>query len=156
MQATEDRCRSKTRGFSLLPAARLSSTLMLALVTISGCGPGNQASVSGMVRVDGEPVESGSIRFEPIDKRGKTAGASIKEGKYEMDAERGPVPNKTYVIYITGKKATGKMIPVESTENVMTPEMVNVVPARYHLSNELQEEIKPGHNEIDFDLKGDQ
>src|SRR5688572_29821884 len=96
-------------------AERLSSAawILLALAVLAtGCGPGPGVAVSGAVTYQGKPVEDGMIQFIPsAETQGPTAGAEIKDGKYSIPAQSGPVPGSYRVevsSYRDVKKATQK------------------------------------------------
>ena len=127
---------------------------MLSVTVALGCGGSlNTAAVDGSVSVDGVPVESGSITFVPIEgTSGHSAGGVIESGRYSISATDGPLIGVNNVA-ITGRRKTGKKIPVPGTENVMMDETVDVVPARYQTGKELEREILPGTNTLDFDLE---
>jgi len=131
--------------------ARLTM-VSVAMLILLGCGPANRGSVVGVVSVEGEPVESGTIRFTRVDREGPSFGTKIENGNYEIRAAEGPTVG-TYYVTISGRRATGKMIPVDGTENLTYPETVRVVPESYETGNQLEREIKAGKNELDFDLE---
>ena len=73
-----------------LPAADMSSyfrfvPLVLVCVMLSGCGDGRGARVpvSGMVTIDGEPLQHGSVTFVPV----KIAGAAARAGGGSIDEQ---------------------------------------------------------------------
>lgn len=53
------------------------------LLFAAGCG-GGRANVEGQVTFDGQPVEQGTIVFEPVDGKGAAAGGTIQNGKYRL------------------------------------------------------------------------
>ena len=58
--------------------------LMVSLLWLAGCS-GNEAEVSGTVRLDGELIQEGSINFIPVEgTKGPGVGAVIKDGKYHI------------------------------------------------------------------------
>ncbi len=63
--------------------------LALALPFVAGCGGSGSSkpkvSVHGEVKLDGEPLENGSITFTGLDAGGKTAGGNVIDGKYTVD-----------------------------------------------------------------------
>jgi hypothetical protein len=67
-----------------------------------GCGGGpsgpKRYPISGTVKREGIPVDSGSIMFNPTDK-GVAAAALIKDGKYRFTAKDG-VPAGNYKVQI--------------------------------------------------------
>ena len=85
---------------------------------------------------------------------GPSAGSEVKDGRYSIPAETGPVPGD-YRVELRAQKKTGKMIEVGSPEPPGTkiPETVEALPAMYNTKSTLKETIKVGNNPIDFDLK---
>jgi len=59
--------------------------LFLSTVAITGCGDGRpqRVSVSGHVRIDGQPLRSGGIRFFPAEGRPST-GTIDHEGRFSL------------------------------------------------------------------------
>ena len=62
--------------------------------TSIGCGGSGLSTVEGKVTFEGEPVEEGSIVFEPKDGVGRAVGGIIKDGKYRLEGESGVEPGK--------------------------------------------------------------
>jgi hypothetical protein len=89
-------------------AARLGG-LLAALLSLTGCGDARTAKVRGTVRVDGEPLKSGSILFVPADGKSPTAGGAIKDGHYAVEVPRGLMK-----VTISAPKVVGKK-PVSNT-----------------------------------------
>lgn len=68
--------------------SRLGS-LVLLLVVLSGCGPGN-GTASGFVKYeDGEPVRSGSVEFRSIDNGTRYASRIAKDGAFTLTNQDG-------------------------------------------------------------------
>lgn len=92
-------CHRVTRlrgGFSIVFGASI-------LIGTSGCGAapagGNarpQATASGKVTFDGQPVPSGSIAFRH-EESGNTAECMISDGAYESESGAGPLIGKNTV-----------------------------------------------------------
>ena len=84
--------------FRVKPAfnGRLPGLVLVALVAFSGCSDG-KVVVRGMVTVDGQPIEEGSISLEPADGQGPTTGGLIKEGKYELIGNAAVTPGDKIV-----------------------------------------------------------
>src|SRR4051812_45095732 len=96
--------------------------LFLAFLGIAGCGGGGRSSVQGTVTYDGQPVDDGGINFIAAGGGGEggesgNASGDIREGKYSIDALRGPKPGK-YKVEIYWNKKTGKMIPTPGDPDV--------------------------------------
>ncbi|MDA1017636.1 MAG: hypothetical protein O3A00_24655, partial [Planctomycetota bacterium] len=67
---------------------------VLVLMCVMGCGGSepHRVPVEGRVTFRGQPIEKGSIVFIPTgDSKGPRAGTSIESGRYELEADRGPV-----------------------------------------------------------------
>ena len=62
--------------------ALLLSCLSLSLLV--GCGSSN-ATVSGNVTFNGEPVNRGMINLEPVDGKGPSSGGSVEGGKFYIE-----------------------------------------------------------------------
>ena len=64
--------------------------LLLGVLALSGCGDeSGMSEVSGNVRVDGKPLPSGAIRFEPVDGKTQVTGGMIREGRYSVQVPHG-------------------------------------------------------------------
>ena len=138
------------------PLCRMPWLLLLSVTVALGCGGSfNTAAVDGTVTVGGEPVESGTITFNPIEgTSGHSAGGAIENGRFSISVTDGPVIGLNRVA-INGRRKTGRKIPVPSTENVMMDETVEVVPPRYQTGKDLQCQIQPDKNTLDFDLEAE-
>ena len=144
-------------GTTLLAAIGASALLLAA-----GCGGGEDwqsAEVTGTVTLDGRPIPEGHITFLPSgDTRGPSATTTITDGRYAM-IEGGPVVG-THRVEIRTPVKTGRKIPDLRPENRMKPdrpmidEVVEAIPVTYNTKSTLTVEIRPGKNEMSFDLKG--
>jgi hypothetical protein len=124
----------------------------LLMTSVSGCSDGPQRlPVSGTVRLDGQPLVSGSLLMTPL-KSGPVAGCDIKDGRFEMPLERGPGPGE-YRVEITAYRPTGKKI-YDSDFNVSTETLEPIVPARYNTATELTATVSTEtENKFKFDLE---
>jgi hypothetical protein len=117
--------------------------LAVAILSAAGCG-GSEATVSGQVTVDGNPLKDGIIRFIPAD--GKTAvDAPVVDGKYTAVVPAGDVK-----VEIRGKKVVGKirMMP-ESPEVDKVEELVD---ARFNDKSDLRMTVQRGSQEKKFEV----
>jgi len=131
--------------------SRLAGVLVaLSSFALSGCGDSGRAGVQGNVTLDGAPVDGGKIMFIAADAKGN-AHADIKEGKYELATGQGPTLG-TYRIEIYWYKKTGKKV-VGSDPPNLVEEKVQLIPAKYNTKSPVKEEIKPGMNTFNYDLK---
>jgi hypothetical protein len=109
-----------------------------ALLALWGCG-GRQAGIalSGSVTLDGVPVETGQIVFEPQGS-GTMTITQISSGTYQLPAER-PAQLGKYLIRITADRPTGRIRPADprSQEDQATEELEQFIPAKYNSRSEL-------------------
>ena len=61
--------------------------LLGTIVAVVGCG-GNPATVSGVVTIDGQPLNRGSVGFTPVSGGMKAVGAIQSDGSYELKTNR--------------------------------------------------------------------
>jgi hypothetical protein len=120
----------------------------LAIVSCSGCSrQPPSAEVRGEVTFDGEPIENGSIAFQPADGVGPSAGGEIKRGLYCVR-----VPPGRKRVEIHGSKRVGKRPP--TPENPVEEDIYReFIPPDYNLKSTLNEEVKEPETILDFKLK---
>lgn len=131
---------------------------MLAVV---GCGGAtddlDRRAVSGNVTLDGAPLPSGMISFDPA---GGTAdavpvGAVISNGSYSIPAATGPVPGN-YKVSIRSSTATDEPPADEMPGEAPAPKKgaKDPIPAKYNTNSELTAEVPAsGSAPINFDLQ---
>ncbi len=109
----------------------LGLALCLALV---GCGSDRLSvgEVHGAVTAGGQKVETGTVRFVPIDgTKGPATTARIQNGEYRADA-RGGVPLGKHRVEVAAEKKTGRKIKSrQSIEDLLTDETVPMAPQVY-------------------------
>jgi hypothetical protein len=129
------------------PFRRILAVLVLLAL---GCSDGLQrAPVRGRVLVDGKPLERGVINFLPVKgTTGPGAGGEIRNGKYALDARRGPMVG-TNRVEIRGFRKTGRQKTVMGSP---VDEEIQAVPPEFNDQSDLIREIKAGQNTLDFDL----
>jgi hypothetical protein len=118
---------------------------------MTGCGDSGRAGVQGSITLDGAPVDGGRIMFIPTDPKGHNAYGDIKEGKYEVVADKGPSLG-THKVEILWFKKTGKKV-VGSDPPNLVEEKIQLIPEKYNKKSSVKEEIKPGMNTFNYDLK---
>ncbi len=112
----------------------------LLAVACGGCGSssGRQA-VTGLVTVDGKPLASGSINFQPAPGlKAPSAGAAIENGRFSIPADQGLLPGQ-YQVTIIGMQQTGRMLNDEQKGKV--PELA---PIRFREAGSLKATVEPG------------
>ena len=126
--------------------------LMVSLLWLAGCS-GNEAEVSGTVRLDGELIQEGSINFIPVEgTKGPGVGAVIKDGKYHIPRSRGVTVGKNRV-ELRAFKSTGKKVQDPTgPPGVLVEARVPAFPPEYNDQSTVVKEIQAGPNTIDFDV----
>jgi hypothetical protein len=80
---------------------------LLVLPVLSSCGASGLTSATGVVTVDGQPVESGTIQFQAAEDAAQSAGGAIDAGKFELSAKTKLAPGK-YNVRLQAFKKTGR------------------------------------------------
>ncbi len=125
-------------------------------VAVVGCGDRGptRVAVTGSVKLDGKPVEQGSISFVPPEGSDiPAASAEIKAGEYSLPVTSGPAVGQ-YRIEIRWSRPTGKKVKMGSPAppGTMVDEVREAVPAKYNTKSTLEREVSEGDNTLDFDL----
>jgi hypothetical protein len=118
------------------------------MVSVMGCSkspdPWNRAAAQGNVTLDGAPLKEGTITFFPSGAtKGPAAGGEIRDGRYEIPADGGPVVG-TNRIEIRSVQKTGRIVKspmaVESSGPPidMVEELKEVVPPEYNRNSKLE------------------
>jgi hypothetical protein len=123
---------------------------LAALALAGGCGGPPRAQVKGTVTIDGKPLKDGSIEFFPVDGKGQSAGTSIHDGAYQVEASVGEMR-----VTINGTEVVGKRKAYDTPESPMIDVVRNAVPERYNTHSELKKTLTAGANELNFELKSE-
>lgn len=149
---TSDLCRG-TRA----PLPMLALLGLFVFFPLMGCqskvDTGGRVAVSGNISLNGAPIQSGSIRFEPI--AGQTAsGSTITEGKYEIPAEKGLKPGE-YRVFINATQPDAEQRSAEDLMNNPGPPKKELIPAKYNTKSDVKVEVtEAGPNQFDFPIEG--
>ena len=129
--------------------------LVLAIFFL-GCGadPLGRQPVSGVVTLDGSPVENGTVSFHPVDSAQTGSAGAIEKGHFALDRERGLAAGKYRVTINAPKPGTGQ----EAQENTLPgdplPVPEELIPADWNSnSNEVVEVTGEAANEFSFAIK---
>jgi hypothetical protein len=122
---------------------------ILPLAMFAGCGSSgpNLATVSGRVTLDGDPVSSAMVMFQPDASGSPSYGATDQDGRYELGYKRGQ--QGAMIGRHTVRIEAEKVIAGPNGEPMKRPKPV---PSRYSTTSELKREVKPGQNVINFEL----
>ncbi len=117
----------------------------IACLLVAGCGqaaPG-LAEVAGSVTLDGRPLSDVMVEFQPTDGTGSPSiGYTDLDGEYRLRFSReqwGAIPGVHLV------RIDFDLGPDESRPSV-------VIPVEYNRDSQLFRELRPGHNNLMFDL----
>ncbi|WP_166827937.1 carboxypeptidase-like regulatory domain-containing protein [Thalassoroseus pseudoceratinae] len=126
--------------------------LLCISATLVGCGsddPLNRQAVSGMVSLKGEPLDTGSISFEPKgDGTTVGGGATITDGNFEIKQERG-LPPGTYLVRVFSADEQGEKIEMPGESRKLAPDRI---PPEWNAASEQTIEVKDG-DQNHFELK---
>jgi hypothetical protein len=127
---------------SIVPSSRQVLLPGLVLLLATGCSHGPPyGDLSGQVTLNGQPVQSGTMRFEPADGNSASAGTVIQDSRYTVH-----LPVNSFRVKISSPKspkATGQ------SEGGL---MEEAIPSRYNIQTELSVEVNEGNNQKDFSL----
>ncbi|MFM9965541.1 MAG: hypothetical protein ACKV2Q_30515 [Planctomycetaceae bacterium] len=121
----------------------------------AGCSAENtlgRQAVKGSVTLDGQPLASGSIRFEPQNVSGikVSAGAVIHNGQFVILEDQG-LPKGSYKVSISSPEG-GNQEPSMPAPNVPPPR--ERIPEKYNINTTLTVEIPTGAQKgLTFELK---
>ncbi len=119
-----------------------------------GCSEENKLGrleVKGRVTLDGQPLESGSIRFEPQNATGNrvSAGAVVNNGQFVIEANQG-LPKGSYKVSISSPEG-GNQEP--SMPDPKAPPPRERIPEKYNINTTLSVELPTStQNGLTFDL----
>jgi hypothetical protein len=137
-----------------------------SLVGCSGQGSGDYARVSGVVTLNGDPVEGAKVTFvsttEASGTRSEYATTTDSSGKYMIAAvgKNPGIPAGMYKVLVTKLvPKSGAKIPedFDMTQLEMSGLGVNTLPKEYadFGTTKFSATLEPGKNEnVNFDLKG--
>lgn len=131
------------------------------LVFIVGCTSEDidGISVSGSVTYQENPIEDGKIVFR---NEGRVVSAKQEElldvyarilaGEYRIGPQKGLVAG-SYRVEIYSPQKTGRMITDPDEPELQTPEIRELLPAKYNEMTELERHIDASTTELSFDLE---
>jgi hypothetical protein len=133
--------------------------LMVVVAALHGCAPADDGlgrrETSGTVTLDGQPLATGSIQFEPqVSNTGTlvSGGGIIRGGRYSIPREKGLCPGKYKVSISSAGEAPGG--DEFQPPGDRTPPPPEKVPLKYNVATTLTAEVKADvPNIFNFDLK---
>lgn len=130
----------------------------VVLVTISvlfaaslnlGCGGTKEgfAIVSGTIKVDGSPAETGYVNFMPLAGAANPVGTKIINGEYSIEAPLGESKVEVRVPKVIGEKKL-----YQTPDSPVRKIFAESLPDKFNNQSILLVTVKPGSNEQDFEL----
>ncbi len=116
-------------------------SISLAIATMAGCGgPGNVGRVSGVVKLDGQPLADALVTFSPTQPGGSSSlGKTDSAGAYSL----------TYSAGVSGAEIGENLVTISTLT-----QGTEKVPMEYNTKSTLKADVKAGTNTFDWDLKG--
>lgn len=127
---------------------------IVLLGMLVGCGGSADApelgTVTGNMTFDNEPLPNATLTFSPVESGRPSSAVTDDDGDYELlyTFDNAGAPPGKYQVSITSATTTTD----DAGNDVDVPERL---PAKYNSQTELEEEVKPGPNTIDFKLDSD-
>lgn len=155
---------SKNFG-SRVAAVAAAAALLLVVGCSDNTGLGKRYPVAGTVKLKGQPVEKGTISFQPNDAAGRPAAGEISNGSYRLTTlapNDGALPG-SYKVTVTAQEmdttelkevAKGGQFHHDEKFAKAVANAKNLVPSKYRLADTsgLTADVKEQSNSIDFDL----
>jgi len=127
---------------------------IILILFLAGCtnnNPQGRLPISGEVTLNDQPLEGGSISFDPIGSQTERvqSGGEIVNGKYEIAAPQGLLPGE-YQVQITSMIIDPKAAPPKDGE---PPKMINIVPPQFGSKTTQKVTVEKGkENRFDFKM----
>ena len=135
----------------------IALTILVAsglMSSIAGCGSEPAPmGVSGVVTLDGRPIESGRIVLEPASSKGQRRNAKISNGAFALATEEGVLPGEEFKVVIQAFKKTGKKF-AGPDPTVAYEEEIQYLPEKYDSASTVRVKISPDEreNQLKFEL----
>lgn len=120
-------------------------SIVLLGLAVAGCGGSGRLPVAGRVTVGGQPADWGLVTFQSTVSTDPAVGASIKDGRFAIEARSG-LRAGAYAVSVVAMRMTGRKIedpqspdPVDEIVpmNVSVPSLPIVLSAENSKSLEL-------------------
>ena len=148
--------RSRHERYSKYRRLLLCSIALAAIVGCSGGGDKyDRLPFSGTVTLDGQPLASGYVIFEPKSGQPTQSGGMISGGKFDVPKKSGAVAGKYSVAIFSGaESSTGKAeAGTPEAELAAKKNTGERVPRKYNIDSILMVEIEAGKDNVfPFDL----
>lgn len=124
----------------------------LAVAAVAGCGSSSEATVSGMITLDGNPIPKGMISFVPAAQGTQSYATSDESGSYEVFTGRTEgLRAGEYTVTVVARE----MPTLTKTADGGPPPPGKALTPRWYAypdSSGLSFKVEPGSNEINLEL----
>ncbi len=128
---------------------------LFVLGILPGCGgdnPRGRKALSGVVTLDGAPLDKGAIEFHPLEESGMQSGGLIQTGKYAIPAPQGTTFGK-YRVVIYDTYDTPPLPPGHMPGDPLPPSPKPKIGADWNSKSKHEVEVKKeGPFKFDFDV----
>jgi hypothetical protein len=126
--------------------------LLVIAATLSGCwgnaGPA-MSNVTGLVQMDGKPIEKGTIQMLPVDGIGSAVTSEIQDGKYSLKIVPG---RKRVEVHVSEMKGQIAARPGEA-DSPMIDIIEEAVSPEFNLDSKLEAMVALPASELNFETK---
>jgi hypothetical protein len=134
----------------------LGLLLAITVISVVGCGPqSNRLEVTGTVKLNGAPLDEGSIRLTSVGTEKLFAsGAMIENGQFTVPQEKG-LPPGTYVVEISAPDPKAPLAVHKSApgEPALPPTAPERIPAEYNSKSKHTIDVSgDSENHFEFDI----
>ncbi len=127
----------------------------LVVALTPGCGkndPLRRQSLTGEVKLAGQPLDEGTIQFEPLDEKGVASGGLIKDGKFAIPNAAG-LPAGQYRLMIFAPEKGAAIQDAMPGDTMNAPLAKDRIPAKYNTqSRETIDVSDSKKNHFVFDI----
>jgi hypothetical protein len=124
--------------------------LVALMISLTGCGGTYDATVSGIITLDGKPLPRGTVCFNPDTDGPSAYGLIQSDGKYTLATGREEgLPSGAYTVTVVANEQS-----VEKTPGATPTPGKPISPAVYRNKNSspLKYNLEAGSNQIDIPL----
>lgn len=117
---------------------------LLAITAVVGIGCGGsddegRVAVTGLVTLDGRPLDAGHVTLRPLGK-GPAVSGTISEGAFQLASSVGPAIGP-YLVEIDAVRPTGRIIDNPDIYGEKQEETANIIPPKYNRESILRVEV---------------
>jgi hypothetical protein len=123
--------------------------LAVGCTILAGCGSSARVTATGMVTFDGQPVHTGVIIFQPLEREAAPQGTLVNAGRYTIQCRPG-----RHRVQIRGTKLVDESRVPRSMPRLASAAIYeDYIPASYNTASTLEVDCVAGHSNVfDFQL----